>query len=90
MKRGILEYGFVLFVADFDYGSAYIGGTLMEGDWVWNWDVNNPIDFFDWGNTTTNQPDGDGECIRLSEAADYKWADGDCNSEKRYICEIYL
>ncbi|XP_041370986.1 asialoglycoprotein receptor 2-like [Gigantopelta aegis] len=74
----------------FNEHSVYIGGTRFNGVWVWNWDTDKTIQFYDWGVTKSQQPDGDGDCIRLSKSAKYLWSDGPCDSSHRFICEIVL
>ena len=73
-----------------DFPSTYIGGTKMGGTWVWNWNTTKPIEFFNWDQYVTPQPNGDGNCIRLWNQAGYLWADGSCYNVNAYLCEIIL
>lgn len=63
---------------------VWIGGKKEGGTWCWNEKQSDPIVLDYWGD---NEPNGDGDCLNLLDAHQFKMNDAPCETADRFFCE---
>nr|XP_022295349.1 perlucin-like isoform X2 [Crassostrea virginica] len=71
--------------------TVWIGGTdsTKEGSWTWT-EPTDAMSFTDWGPNQPNNNYNNQDCLSLYMQYDFMWADENCLTTYKYICEKNL